>query len=73
MNALNYLPLPVVKLLAFFHEELSEQRPGRLTQIAQLWVGCLLVVLISMTFEIPFSGYLSGCAVLWRTVERVLH
>ncbi|SUI04621.1 multidrug efflux system protein MdtO [Salmonella enterica subsp. indica] len=67
MNALNYLPLPVVKLLAFFHEELSEQRPGRLTQIAQLWVGCLLVVLISMTFEIPFLAI--SLAVLFYGVQ----
>lgn len=27
MSALNSLPLPVVRLLAFFHEELSERRP----------------------------------------------
>ncbi|EPV7021411.1 multidrug efflux transporter permease subunit MdtO [Escherichia coli] len=54
MSALNSLPLPVVRLLAFFHEELSERRPGRVPQIVQLWVGCLLVILISMTFEIPF-------------------
>lgn len=67
MNALNYLPLPVVKLLAFFHEELSEQRPGRFTQIAQLWVGCLLVVLISMTFEIPFLAI--SLAVLFYGVQ----
>lgn len=26
MSALNSLPLPVVRLLAFFHEELSERR-----------------------------------------------
>lgn len=67
MNALNYLPLPVVKLLAFFHEELSEQRPGRLTQIVQLWVSCLLVVLISMTFEIPFLAI--SLAVLFYGVQ----
>ena len=54
MNALNYLPLPVVRLLAFFHRELSEKRPGRQSQMLQLWVGCLLVTLISMTFEVPF-------------------
>ena len=54
MSALNSLPLPVVRLLAFFHEELSERRPGRVPQTVQLWVGCLLVILISMTFEIPF-------------------
>ncbi|HAX4031104.1 TPA: hypothetical protein JV397_001457 [Escherichia coli] len=46
MSALNSLPLPVVRLLAFFHEELSERRPGRVPQIVQLWVGCLLVILI---------------------------
>lgn len=56
MNALNYLPLPVVRLLAFFHRELSEKRPGRQSQMLQLWVGCLLVTLISMTFEVPFLG-----------------
>ncbi len=28
MSALNSLPLPVVRLLAFFHEEVSERRPG---------------------------------------------
>lgn len=50
MSALNSLPLPVVRLLAFFHEELSERRPGRVPQTMQLWVGCLLVILISMTF-----------------------
>lgn len=54
MKALDYLPLPLVKLLSFFHEEFSEQRPGRFSQTMQLWAGCLLVVLISMTFEIPF-------------------
>ena len=48
MSALNSLPLPVVRLLAFFHEELSERRPGRVPQTVQLWVGCLLVILISM-------------------------
>lgn len=67
MNALSYLPLSVVKLLAFFHEELSEQRPGRLTQVGQLWVGCLLVVLISMTFEIPFLAI--SLAVLFYGVQ----
>lgn len=50
MNVLNYLPLPLVRLLAFFHEELSERRPGRMSHTIQLWVGCLLVVVISMTF-----------------------
>ncbi|WP_052281862.1 multidrug efflux transporter permease subunit MdtO [Kluyvera genomosp. 1] len=54
MNALNYLPLPLVRLLAFLHDELSEKRPGRQSQILQLWVSCLLVTIISMTFEIPF-------------------
>lgn len=39
MSALNSLPLPVVRLLAFFHEELSERRPGRVPQTVQLWVG----------------------------------
>lgn len=56
MNALNYLPLPLVRLLAFFHDELSEKRPGRQSQILQLWVCCLLVTIISMTFEIPFMA-----------------
>ncbi|SPW42634.1 multidrug resistance protein [Escherichia coli] len=37
MSALNSLPLPVVRLLAFFHEELSERRPGRVPQTVQLW------------------------------------
>lgn len=54
MNALNYLPLPLVRLLAFFHGELREKRPGRQSQTLQLWVSCLLVTIISMTFEIPF-------------------
>ena len=45
MSALNSLPLPVVRLLAFFHEELSERRPGRVPQTVQLWVGGLLVIL----------------------------
>ncbi|ROU11302.1 multidrug efflux transporter permease subunit MdtO [Kluyvera ascorbata] len=67
MNALNYLPLPLVRLLAFFHEELSEKRPGRLPQTMQLWVGCLLVVLISMTFEIPFLAI--SLAVLFYGVQ----
>ena len=61
MSALNSLPLPVVRLLAFFHEELSERRPGRVPQTVQLWVGCLLVILISMTFEIPFVALSSHC------------
>lgn len=56
MSALNSLPLPVVRLLAFFHEELSERRPGRVPQTMQLWVGCLLVILISMTLR----------SLLWR-------
>lgn len=67
MNVLNYLPLPLVRLLAFFHEELSEKRPGRLPQTLQLWIGCLLVVLISMTFEIPFLAI--SLAVLFYGVQ----
>ena len=67
MNALNYLPLPLVRLLAFFHEELSEKRPGRVPQTLQLWVSCLLVVLISMTFEIPFMAI--SLAVLFYGVQ----
>ncbi|ECG8591738.1 multidrug efflux transporter permease subunit MdtO [Salmonella enterica subsp. salamae] len=67
MNALNCLPLSVVKLLAFFHEELSERRPGRFAQTVQLWVGCLLVVLISMTFEIPFLAL--SLAVLFYGIQ----
>lgn len=67
MNVLNYLPLSVVKLLAFFHEELREKRPGRFPQTMQLWVGCLLVVLISMTFEIPFLAI--SLAVLFYGVQ----
>lgn len=67
MNALNYLPLPLVRLLAFFREELSEKRPGRVPQTLQLWVGCLLVVIISMTFEIPFMAI--SLAVLFYGVQ----
>ena len=67
MNVLNYLPLPLVRLLAFFREELSEKRPGRLPQTLQLWVGCLLVVVISMTFEIPFMAI--SLAVLFYGVQ----
>ena len=67
MNALNYLPLPLVKALAFFREELSEERPGRVPQTMQLWVGCLLVVLISMTFEIPFLAL--SLAVLFYGIQ----
>lgn len=67
MNVLNYLPLPLVRLLAFFHEELSERRPGRLPQTLQLWIGCLLVVLISMTFQIPFLAI--SLAVLFYGVQ----
>lgn len=67
MSALNSLPLPVVRLLAFFHEELSERRPGRVPQIVQLWVGCLLVILISMTFEIPFVAL--SLAVLFYGIQ----
>ena len=67
MKALNCLPLPLVRLLAFFHEELSEQRPGRLPQIMQLWAGCLLVVLISMTYEIPFLAL--SLAVLFYGIQ----
>ncbi len=36
MSALNSLPLPVVRLLAFFHEELSERRPPRAADYATL-------------------------------------
>lgn len=67
MKVLNYLPLPLVRLLAFFREELSEKRPGRLPQTLQLWTGCLLVVLISMTFEIPFLAI--SLAVLFYGVQ----
>lgn len=67
MKILNYLPLPLVRLLAFFHEELSEKRPGRVSQTIQLWTGCLLVVLISMTFEIPFLAI--SLAVLFYGVQ----
>ncbi|ENC3009262.1 multidrug efflux transporter permease subunit MdtO [Escherichia albertii] len=67
MSAINYLPLSVVRLLAFFHEELSERRPGRVPQTVQLWVGCLLVVLISMTFEIPFLAL--SLAVLFYGIQ----
>ncbi|VDZ85246.1 multidrug efflux transporter permease subunit MdtO [Kluyvera intermedia] len=67
MNALNYLPLPLVRLLAFFREELSEKRPVRVPQTLQLWVGCLLVVIISMTFEIPFMAI--SLAVLFYGVQ----
>ncbi len=72
MSALNSLPLPVVRLLAFFHEELSERRPGRVPQTVQLWVGCLLVILISMTLR-SLCGVIAGSAVLRYSVERVLH
>jgi len=54
MSIHNLLPLSIVRLLAFFHEELSERRPGRVHQTVLLWANCLIVVLISMTFEIPF-------------------
>ncbi len=57
----------MVRLLAFFHEELSERRPGRVPQIAQLWVGCLLVILISMTFDIPFVAL--SLAVLFYGIQ----
>lgn len=67
MKALDYLPLPLVKLLSFFHEELSEQRPGRFPQTMQLWAGCLLVVFISMTFEIPFLAI--SLAVLFYGIQ----
>lgn len=67
MKALDYLPLPLVKLLGFFHAELSEQRPGRFPQTMQLWAGCLLVVLISMTFEIPFVAI--SLAVLFYGIQ----
>ena len=67
MKALDYLPLPMAKLLGFFHEELREQRPGRFPQTMQLWAGCLLVVLISMTFEIPFVAI--SLAVLFYGIQ----
>ncbi len=51
----------MVRLLAFFHEELSERLRGRVPQTVQLWVGCLLVILISMTFEIPSWRYRWQC------------
>lgn len=57
----------MVRLLAFFHEELSERRPGRVPQTMQLWVGCLLVILISMTFEIPFVAL--SLAVLFYGIQ----
>ncbi|MBW6054789.1 hypothetical protein HTZ85_09990 [Escherichia coli] len=63
----------MVRLLAFFHEELSERRPGRVPQTVQLWVGCLLVILISMTFEIPFVALSLAVLFLRYSVERVLH
>lgn len=67
MNVLNYLPLSLVRLLAFFQEELGEKRPGRASQTLQLWVSCLLVVLISMTCEIPFLAI--SLAVLFYGVQ----
>ncbi len=67
MKALDYLPLPLAKLLSFFHEELSEQRHGRFPQTMQLWAGCLLVVLISITFEIPFLAI--SLAVLFYGIQ----
>lgn len=67
MNVLNDLPLPLIRLLAFFREEMSEKRPGRLPQTLQLWAGCLLVVLISMTCEIPFLAL--SLAVLFYGVQ----
>lgn len=67
MNALSYLPLPLIRLLAFFRNELSEKRPGRVPQTLQLWVCCLLVVIISMTFEIPFMAI--SLAVLFYGVQ----
>lgn len=67
MRALNILPLPMARLIAFLHEELTEKRPGRRVQTLQLWVGCLLVVLISMTFEIPFLAI--SLAVLFYGVQ----
>ncbi len=67
MNILNYLPLSVVRLLAFLHEELTEQRPGRIRQTTQLWVNCLVVVLISMTFQIPFLAI--SLAVLFYGIQ----
>lgn len=73
MNALNYLPLPLVKALAFFREELSEERPGRVPQTMQLWVGCLLVVLISMTFEIPFLALSLAVLFLRHPVQCFLY
>lgn len=36
-------------------------------QIVQLWVGCLLVILISMTFEIPFVAL--SLAVLFYGIQ----
>lgn len=67
MKVLTYLPLPLVRLLAFCHKELSERRPGRVPQTLQLWIGCLMVVLISMTFEIPFMAI--SLAVLFYGVQ----
>ncbi|MBK1757684.1 MAG: multidrug efflux transporter permease subunit MdtO, partial [Escherichia coli] len=46
---------------------LSERRPGRVPQTVQLWVGCLLVILISMTFEIPFVAL--SLAVLFYGIQ----
>lgn len=67
MRALNYLPMSWVRLLAFFHEELSERRPGRTHQAMLLWVNCLVVVLVSMTFEIPFLAV--SLAVLFYGIQ----
>lgn len=67
MRALNYLPMSCVRLLAFFHEELSERRPGRTHQTMLLWVNCLVVVLVSMTFEIPFLAI--SLAVLFYGIQ----
>lgn len=49
------------------HEELSERRLCRVPQTVQLWVGCLLVILISMTFEIPFVAL--SLAVLFYGIQ----
>lgn len=53
MNMTVYVPERLQTLGRFLREELTEHRPGRFAQAMQLGSLCLLVVLVSMTLQVP--------------------
>jgi multidrug resistance protein MdtO len=56
MKLAAYLPERLLQLARFFREELTEARPGRVAQTVQLGSLALVVVLVSMTLNIPMTA-----------------